>query len=42
MPNYVVKNYDNGNKFEGEYKDGKFNGFGAYYFASGAKYVGEY
>jgi hypothetical protein len=42
MPNYVVKNYENGDKFEGQFKDGKFNGFGTYHFANGDKYVGEF
>ena len=42
MPNYVVKNYENGDKFEGQFKDGKFNGQGTYYGAYGDKYVGEF
>ena len=31
-----------GNKYVGEYKDGKRNGQGTYTYASGSKYVGEY
>ena len=34
--------FADGEKYVGEYKDGKRNGQGTYTFASGAKYVGEY
>ena len=34
--------FANGNKYVGEYKDGKRNGQGTYTLASGGKYVGEY
>jgi hypothetical protein len=32
----------NGDKYVGEYKDGKFNGQGTLTFADGEKYVGEF
>jgi hypothetical protein len=36
-------NYNaNGNKFEGEFKDGYYNGKGVEYFANGDKFEGEY
>ena len=34
--------FDSGDKYVGEYKDGKKNGQGTYTYANGAKYVGEY
>jgi len=34
--------YANGNKYVGEYKDGKRNGEGTYTFVDGNKFVGEY
>ena len=33
MPNYVLKTYDFGEEFEGQFKDDKFNGFGMYYYS---------
>ena len=30
MPNYAVLKYDDGEKFEGQFKDNKFNGFGIF------------
>jgi len=42
MPNYVVKNYANGDKFEGQIKDGKRHGQGTFHSADGDKYIGEY
>jgi len=32
----------NGNKYVGEYKDGKEHGHGTYTYANGEKYVGEF
>ena len=32
----------NGDKYVGEWKDGKYNGQGTYTFANGDKYVGEF
>ena len=34
--------YSNGEKYEGEWKDGEKNGQGTYTFPNGDKYVGEY
>ena len=34
--------FADGDKYVGEFKDGKYNGQGAYTFASGSKYVGEF
>ena len=34
--------FTDGDKYVGEYKDGKFNGQGTYTFANGNKYVGEF
>jgi hypothetical protein len=34
--------YSNGDKYSGEYKDGKRNGQGTFIFASGNKYIGEF
>ena len=34
--------FGNGNKYVGEYRDGKFNGQGVYTTANGDKYVGEW
>ncbi len=40
---YWKGSYSNGDKYEGEFKDGAFNGLGSYYFFSnGDKYVGEF
>ncbi len=39
---YGTYTYANGNKYVGEYKDGKRNGQGTYTFANGNKYVGEF
>lgn len=38
----VTKTYDNGDKYVGQMKDGKYNGQGTYTWANGNKYVGEY
>ena len=32
----------NGNKYTGEFKDGKFNGLGTFIYFTGSKYVGEF
>jgi len=37
-----TKTFANGNKYVGEFKDGKYNGQGTYTFANGDKYVGEW
>ena len=43
LPSYVeVKNLDNGDKYEGEMKNGKMQGKGVYLFANGEKYEGEF
>ena len=34
--------WDNGDKYVGEYKDGKFNGQGTFTFADGRKDIGEW
>jgi hypothetical protein len=34
--------FTSGNKYAGDYKDGKRNGFGVYTFTNGNKYVGEF
>jgi len=34
--------FSSGDKYEGEFKDGAFNGQGSYYFLNGGKYVGEF
>lgn len=40
---YWKGSYSNGDKYEGEFKEGAFNGLGSYYFFSnGDKYVGEF
>ena len=38
---YKIKEYDNG-RYEGEFKDDKFEGKGIYYFNSGSRYEGEF
>ena len=35
-------NYGSGDKYVGEYKDGKRNGYGTYCFSIGAKYIGHW
>ena len=37
-----VKNLDNGDKYEGEMKNGKMQGKGVYLFANGERYEGEF
>ena len=37
-----MRTYSNGNKYLGEWKDGKANGKGTHSLADGSKYVGEY
>ncbi|MHB8109469.1 MAG: tetratricopeptide repeat protein [Syntrophorhabdaceae bacterium] len=37
-----VRNYENGDKYEGEFTNGKFNGKGTYTYANGDQYVGEF
>ncbi len=39
---FGVYTYANGNKYEGEYENGKRNGYGTFTFADGEKYVGEF
>ena len=39
---FGTNTFANGNKYVGEFKDGKQNGQGTYTFASGDKYVGEW
>ena len=34
--------YPNGDKYEGEFKDGEKNGQGTFTFSDGSKYVGEF
>lgn len=34
--------FNSGNKYAGDYKDGKRNGYGIYTFTNGNKYVGEF
>ena len=42
MQNYVVKIYNDGEKYEGQFKDDKRHGKGIFYYASGDKYDGEW
>lgn len=37
-----VLNFRNGDKYEGDWKDGKMDGNGVYEYANGGKYVGEF
>jgi len=37
-----VRNYENGDKYEGEFTNRKFNGKGTYTYANGDKYIGEF
>ena len=37
-----VRNYENGDKYEGEFTNRKFNGKGTYTYANGDKYEGEF
>lgn len=37
-----VRNYENGDKYEGEFFNGKLHGKGIYTYANGDKYVGEF
>ena len=37
-----IRTYASGDKYVGEFRDGKRNGLGTYSYASGNKYVGEY
>ena len=39
---YGTYTYANGNKYVGEYKNGKIHGQGTYTWANGNKYVGEF
>ena len=39
---YGTYTYPNGDKYVGEYKDGKRHGQGTYTYPNGNKYVGEY
>ena len=34
--------FDNGNRYDGEYRDGKRNGCGTFDFANGRRYIGEF
>jgi len=37
-----IKNFKNGDKYEGEMKDDKMHGEGEYFFADGSSYKGEF
>ena len=37
-----VRNYENGDKYEGEFTNRNLNGKGTYTYANGDKYVGEF
>jgi hypothetical protein len=37
-----VRNYENGDKYVGEFLNGKIHGIGIYTYANGDKYVGEF
>ena len=39
---YGTYTWANGDKYVGEYKDGKYHGQGTYTYANGDKYVGEW
>ena len=34
--------FQNGSRYEGEFKDGQYSGRGIFYFANGSVYAGEY
>ena len=38
---YGVYIWANGEKYEGNWKDGKFDGYGVYFYASGSRYEGK-
>ena len=38
----ISKIYEDGSKYVGEFKDGKYNGQGTFYFEDGSRYVGEW
>ena len=47
LKKYLIKGkapyfWDNGDKYEGDYKDNKKHGFGSYFYANGEKYEGEW
>jgi len=39
---YGLRNYPNGDKYEGGWKEGKMEGYGKYNYANGDRYEGEY
>ena len=34
--------WDDNSKYEGEWENGQFNGYGIYYYSNGEKYIGEW
>jgi hypothetical protein len=42
MINLGVFNYKNGDRYEGEWKNGNIDGFGCYQYSIGEKYIGYY
>ena len=40
--NEGILSYSDGENYEGDWKDGKYNGQGIYTYANGSKYVGAY
>ena len=39
---YGTKHFDSGNRYEGDFVNGRFHGLGVYHFADGGRYEGEF